>query len=539
MSFAMTDFIVAGLPGHFEAGPAGSFVAAAAGHVVPGPAAQIPVAPVTAGIPPSGPGHVPIDTSPARIPYAPVLGAAIDASAGHVAIAPYTSGNIAGGVGFGAPIGGAAACQAPGGAGGAAIGGGGTGAAIGGGAAGAAIGGGAAGAAICGGAACGAAIGGGGAGGGAVGGGAAAVGAAGGTASAGAGGGASISLPGGGGTTSATGSVSAAPSAGVVPISLSTGTFTPAPGGRVPITPGGMIPAARSTTWHGPWIGHTQNMPRADFPLGLRLISAWTPENTVSHWMPPEPIQFFLSTDVVHHQEIVRPIDLRFFMAGIGTPERQSPISIDLSLHQTAVNNQTNTYAPQTSIAFFEPHENTFVNAETRNAAIDASSHSQTNLSFSTTLNHNSSLSLDDNSVTRIEENRAFSYSMPVNFSLAVEENRQSVSNFETHIDLNMDNSSSVRIENNTELLSSHTYAPQFEDNRTIVSTTDESRTSHNDYSTHISRDLILELNDIDNSRTVLAENREASFLFDQSVTNILVLAAPEQAAGRIFALVG
>lgn len=55
----VTDFIVAGPPGHTTAGPAGHITAGPPGEVRPAPAASVPVSPA---------GHVPIDTSQARVP---------------------------------------------------------------------------------------------------------------------------------------------------------------------------------------------------------------------------------------------------------------------------------------------------------------------------------------------------------------------------------------------------------------------------------------------------------------------------------------
>lgn len=68
--YGLTDNIVAGPAGQVVAGPAGSFVAGPAGSFTPAPGGHTPVYPVTAGMPPSGAGYVPIDTTPAQIPYA-------------------------------------------------------------------------------------------------------------------------------------------------------------------------------------------------------------------------------------------------------------------------------------------------------------------------------------------------------------------------------------------------------------------------------------------------------------------------------------
>lgn len=72
--YGLTDNIVAGPAGQVVAGPAGSFVAGPAGSFTPAPAGHTPVYPVTAGMPPSGAGYVPIDATPAQIPYAPYSG---------------------------------------------------------------------------------------------------------------------------------------------------------------------------------------------------------------------------------------------------------------------------------------------------------------------------------------------------------------------------------------------------------------------------------------------------------------------------------
>ncbi len=72
--YGLTDNIVAGPAGQVTAGAAGSFVAGPAGSFTPAPGGHTPVYPVTAGMPPSGAGYVPIDTTPAQIPYAPYSG---------------------------------------------------------------------------------------------------------------------------------------------------------------------------------------------------------------------------------------------------------------------------------------------------------------------------------------------------------------------------------------------------------------------------------------------------------------------------------
>lgn len=58
----VTDFIVAGPPGHTTAGPPGHVTAGMPGEVRPAPAASVPVSPA---------GYVPIDTSIARVPIGP------------------------------------------------------------------------------------------------------------------------------------------------------------------------------------------------------------------------------------------------------------------------------------------------------------------------------------------------------------------------------------------------------------------------------------------------------------------------------------
>lgn len=72
--YGLTDNIVAGPAGQVVAAAAGSFVAGPAGSFTPAPGGHTPVYPVTAGMPPSGAGYVPIDATPAQIPYAPYNG---------------------------------------------------------------------------------------------------------------------------------------------------------------------------------------------------------------------------------------------------------------------------------------------------------------------------------------------------------------------------------------------------------------------------------------------------------------------------------